>query len=456
MREDSFDDKVLGRYQSMVSQGENWYFDVDQFCDILNHFIDIHDLGTAKEALDIAFYQHPQSNQLRVKKLELLLAEGDISKARDLIFSLFEQEIHNGDFLICLGKYHSQKSQHEKAIIHFKKALKCSEEHAYILNAMATEYMCLDLKAKALHCFKESLKIQPEDDFALRSIVNCFEDLDRQEKCIEFLLEYIDREPYSEMAWYNLGLQYISAEEFEKALEAFDYAHLINPESSNSLFQKANCHEILEDFSTALNVYKELSECEEHEPFAIFKMGECYFEMKDYSLALQYYLKSTYQDPQQDKAWFAQSLTYEKMENLHEARYSIERAIDLDSENIDYLRQYAYLNIELNFFEEAAQGYLKITEMEPDNFHAWFVHSELLITVGDFEKAVDALKKSFKYIPKNAKLYYQLSYCYFLMNDKKNGGKYLSQALTINPKIIEEMEKKYPHFSERNRLMVKN
>ena len=47
-----------------------------------------------------------------------------------------------------------------------------------------------------------------------------------------------------------------------------------------------------------------------------------------------------------------------------------------------------------------------------------------------------------------AELFYQLSNCYFHLNNQKDGRKALAVALELDPKLLEGMKQKYPFIKE--------
>ena len=67
--------------------------------------------------------------------------------------------------------------------------------------------------------------------------------------------------------------------------------------------------------------------------------------------------------------------------------------------------------------------------------------------IGEFEEAISVLKKATK-LHNRAELYYQLSNCYFQLNNQKEGRNILSIALGLDPNLLEDMQQKYPFIKE--------
>ena len=67
--------------------------------------------------------------------------------------------------------------------------------------------------------------------------------------------------------------------------------------------------------------------------------------------------------------------------------------------------------------------------------------------IGEFEDAIMVLNQATK-LHNRAEIYYQLSNCYFHMNNQKEGRKALDVALDLDPNLLEDMKLKYPFIKE--------
>jgi len=302
-----------------------------------------------------------------------------------------------------------------------------------------------------LYCFRKALELDLDDDFAFFSCVQCFEDLHQNKECIEFLLQYIDLRPYSEIAWGQLGQQYMLMKDYEEAHRAFDYATLINPKSIMAYTQKAACLEKLEDYESAIKVYEETLELDDSAAYTYLKIGSCYVKLGKPFKALKAFHQSLHEDPQLDQAWVATSDLYDSIGNYEEALYYLNRALELEPAGIDYWKRRAYLHIQLVRFEESTLDYYRLVELEPNNFYNWLGLSETLITIGDYQKAVEAVFRGLKHFNR-AELYYQLSNCYYLLGEEALGNSAFKKASEMNASLQGEMFQKYPILENRQIL----
>lgn len=443
MEEELFNNELINRFEQMLENKENLFFETEDYHEIITYYLDVGDLPYAKKALQYALEMYPSNIEFQIKKLEYFLAMEDMYVVADLIKELKDVGQHDIDYTICVARFWSLKQQPKQAIQFYKKALEFGEDQDYLYNCIGNEYLNLNEISKALYSFKKALEVELDDDFAFYSCVQCFEELHLYRECVDFLNQYIDLRPYSEMAWTQLGVQYVALKDYDNAYRAFDYATLINPKSIMALAQKAGVLEKLEDFEAAIQVYEETLALDDSAAYTYMKIGQCYMQLGKPFKALKSFHQSIHEDPQLDQAWVATSDLYDQIGNYEEALYYLNRGIDLDAFNVEYWKRKAYLHIQMVKIEEAAQDYNRLVELEPNNYYNWLGLSEVLITLGDYAKAIENVKKALKHFEK-AELYYQLSNCYFLLGNESKGKLNLEKAAQMNASLQEDMFKKYP------------
>lgn len=443
MEDGLLNNELIERFEQMLENREQLYFDTEEFYEIIAYYLDVGDLPYAKKAIDYAIGMYPSSTEIQIKKLEYLLAINRLKAAAILIEDLKEVGANDTDFLICLARFWSLKEVPKKAVEYYKKALEFGDDLEYIYNCLGNEYLNMNEISQALFSFKKALELDLDDDFALFSCIQCFEELHLNKECVEFLLQYIELRPYSEVAWSQLGQQYLLLKNYEEAHRAFDYATLINPKGIMSFTQKALSLEKLEDFSGAIAVYEETLDFDDSAAYTYLKIGGCYMKLGKPFKALKAFHQSLHEDPQLDQSWVATSDLYDSLGNYEEALYYLNRALDLDPLNIDYWKRRAYLHVQLVRFEESTLDYYRLVELEPNNFYNWLGLSETLITIGDYQKAIEAVSRGLKHFNR-AELFYQLSNCYYLLGDEEMGKSAFKKASEMNASIQVEMFQKYP------------
>lgn len=445
--EEFFENELAKKFEEMIENNEAFYFDSEELNEIIIHYLELGDINYAELATNFGLKLHPNSIDLKTKKLEVLLELEDYNSAKMLMQELQESSMETTDYLVCCAKYYSNLGNPKKSIQYCEKALELKEEENFLHNFIADEYINLGDPFKALKHYQEALKCDANDDYALENCMFCFADLQKNEEAIAFLNHFLDQFPFSETAWYEYGQYYFNRKNYEEAIKGFDYLLAINSNSVGVYANKAACYEALENFDKAIKVYEEMLELEYTKAFTFYKMGLCYKEQKQMIPALTCFQKSLMEDPQFYLSMMEQSYVYEEMGGMKEALHYAKEATQLNETNLEYQKRLAFLYINAGKFEESLICLKKIVDQEPNWFYNWYAYIEVLMLLGEFEDAVTMLKKAIEK-HKRAELYYQLSNSYFNLKENSKARETLEKAMSIDATIFEDMQLKYPFMKD--------
>lgn len=433
----------------MIENHDEFYFDTEELEEIIIYYLELGDVNYADLAVNFALKLHPNSIELKTKKLEVLLELENHSEAKKIMDEIRETSMEDTDFLVCCAKYYSNLGNPKKAIEYCELALELKEEENFLHNFIADEYINLDDPFAALKHYKEALKVDPYDDYALENVMFCYGRLKKKKDALGFLNSYLDKFPYSETAWFEYGQYFFNRKNYEEAIKGFDYLLAINSSSIGVYSNKAACYEAMKQWDKAIEVYKEMLELEYTKAFTYYKIGLCFKEMKQSINAMTAFQKSLREDPQFYLSMMEQSYIYEEMGYMKEALHFAKEAVQLNDSNMDYQKRLAFLLIDAGNFEESLRCLKKLVDAEPNRFYNWYAYSEVLMLLGEYEEAVTILNIATKK-HKRAELFYQLSNCYFNLKNQEEGKNMLEIAVKIDPVILEDMEQKYPYL--RNQL----
>lgn len=431
----------------MMENNDEFYFDTEELEDIIVYYLELGDFNYADNAVNYGLKLHPNSLDIKIKRLEILLEWEDYNTAKELIDELKGSSMENTDFLVCYAKYYSNLGNPRKAIDICKKALELKEEENFLHNFIADEFVNLGDPFNALKHYRKALKEDPTDEYSLENCMICFSDLNKSEEAIAFLNEYLDEFAYSETAWFEYGQFYFNRKNFEEAIKGYDYLLAINSNSVGVYANKAACYEALGQYQKAVEVYEEMLELEYTKAFTFYKIGLCYKAQKQSIMALNAFQKSLREDPQFYLAMMEQSYLYEEMGGMKEALHFAKEATQLNDSNLDYQKRLAFLFIDSGKFEESLACLKKLVDAEPSRFYNWYAYSEVLMLLGEYEEAVTILDKAIK-VHDRAELYYQLSNCYFNLRNPEKGSESLQKALSIDSSLATDMQKKYPFIKD--------
>ncbi|MBP1166589.1 MULTISPECIES: tetratricopeptide repeat protein [unclassified Chryseobacterium] len=445
--EEYFGNELVKKFEEMMENNDEFYFDTEELEDIIVYYLELGDFNYADMAVNYGLKLHPNSLDIKIKRLEILLEWEEYNTAKELIDELKGASMESTDFLVCYAKYYSNLGNPRKSIEICKKALTLEEEENFLHNFIADEYVNLGDPFNALKHYRKALKEDPLDEYSLENCMVCFSDLNKSEEAIAFLNEYLDEFSYSETAWFEYGQFYFNRKNYDEAIRGYDYLLAINSNSVGVYANKAACYEALGQYQKAIETYEEMLELEYTKAFTFYKIGLCNKALKQPIIALNAFQKSLREDPQFYLAMMEQSYLYEEMGGMSEALYYAKEATQLNENNLDYQKRLAFLFIDSGKFEESLTCLKKLVDAEPSRFYNWYAYSEVLMLVGEYEDAVTVLNKALKNHHR-AELFYQLSNCFFNLKDQDKGMEALQKALDLDPSLVKDMQKKYPFIKD--------
>lgn len=439
----------LSKFESMLKTNKVFFFDSEEFEDIILHYMDTGRMNLAKKALKLGLEQHPKSSGLKLVHVEMLVYEDKLDIAEKLLNELYAIEPTNEEIYIQKANIYSKKDQHDKAIEYLKIALEYTDDFADVHSMIGMEYLFMDNLELAKENFIKCLDEDTEDYSALYNVVYCFDFLDQNEEAVVYLINFIDKNPYSEVAWHQLGRQYYALKNYEKAVWAFDYATLIDEGFLGAFMEKAKSYEKLKNYKEAIECYKIAIELDDPSSFVLLRMAKCYERLENYEFALNYYQQTVHEDPLLDKGWIAITDFYIRQKNYQKALYYVNKAIAIDGENSMYWKRFAAVNSALHFFEEAEFGYRKAFESGDVNLDTFTLWTDVLQYLGEFESAIEILTDATEIFPEEYEIEYRLAGLYFLINQTKKGTIHLNNGLQLNYKNKTVLKDYFPVVWER-------
>ena len=126
---DSYNDDAdyaasINRFEQMLNENHQYFFDVEEFEDLISYYMEMNENEKAKKAIDISLEQHPGSSSLKIKYAEYLASIHKPNKALEILNAIEILEPFNPENQIIKGSIYSQIRQHNKAIDAYNKALK--------------------------------------------------------------------------------------------------------------------------------------------------------------------------------------------------------------------------------------------------------------------------------------------------------------------------------------------
>lgn len=446
----------LTRFESMLKTNDILFFDSSEFENIIHHYLENGKIALAKRAIKLGLEQHPTSINLRLFQVEIYIIESKFSEADDILDRLHELEPNNEEIFIQKANVLSKQDEHKKAIDTLLIAIEMSstpDEDGDLYALVGMEYLFLDQFDKAIIYFKKCLDTDTSDYSALHNIVYCYDFLNKNEEAITYLNEFLESHPYCEVAWHQLGRQYFTIKDYAKANAAFDFAIISDDTFVGAYIEKGKVLEKLKHYEDAIENYKITLALDEPTSFALLRIGHCYDKLGKEDLALQFFKKTVEEDALLDKGWIAITKFYMKRLNYQKALHYINKAVNIDGDNVLYWKLFATINNRLNFLEEAEIGYKRTLELGNYELETWLDRSDILTSLGEYQAAIFNLIQATEFYPENAEIEYRLGGLYFTIHQTEEGRFHLKNAVRVNADYSFIISELFPKLGEK--LMIK-
>lgn len=454
--QDENDNNVsLSKFESMLKTNHILFFDSLEFENIIHHYLEHGKISLAKKAIKLGLEQHPTSISLKLFKSEIYIFENQLDKANELLDELHSLEPLNEEIYIQKANILSKQDKHEEAIKVLKKAVDLNiddESVAELYSLIGMEHLFLDQFENAKVYFIKCLESDLNDYSTLYNIIYCFDFLNQNKEAIEFLNSYLNNNPYCEVAWHQLGKQYFAIKEYKKALAAFDFAIISDDSFIGAYIEKGKVLEKLRKYEEAIENYNITLTLEDPTSFALLRIGTCHEKLGNKDLAVQFYYKTVHEDPLLDKGWIAITKFYKRNKDYQKALYYINKALNIDSENVLYWKLYAKINHHLKFFEEAETGYKKTLELGNYELDTWLSRADILLKLGEYEASTFNLIQASEFYPDQVEIQFRLAGLYFKTNQSDKGYYYLKNALDLNHEYSFILEELFPRIYLRKSI----
>lgn len=449
-RDKHYADDLVNRYEQMLANNESYYFDVDQFEEIIDYYVEDSKFYKALAVIEYAYTLFPENTNIMLREAQILAGMGHLTRALNRLKSLEKFEPKNEEVLLTMASIYSQLREHPKAIQLFKKALEFGgDEYAdEIYLEIALEYENMERFDKAIDTLKEALLLKPDNEILLYELAYCFETTERLAESIEFYQNFIDQFPYNFAAWYNLGNAFQKIEQLEESLDAYDYCIAVQSEFAPAYYNKAHALFKLERYAEAIQVLEESYTIEPPQAPVYCHIGECFEKLNELDKALFYYRKSLQTDESYADAYLGIGVVLDLQGKTTESLVYIERAIDLEPENPDYFLFQVEMLKKMKRYDESEAITESLITRFSDNEDVWLDHADVFFLKNDILGALKAINEGWQKIPQSSALGYR-KVAYLLEAGLHAEAQDLLIRMYVNDKEeLDELVEYYPKIKE--------
>ena len=436
----------IAKFESMLKTDDVYFFDAEDFEDIIHHYLNNGKISLAKKAIKIGLKQHPGAMDLRLLDIEVLVFENNLEVAEKLLDELQLMDSTNEEIYIQRANIYSKQDNHEAAVDMLEKALSMSSDSFDIYSLLGMEYLFMDNFEKAKDNFIKCVSFDEQDYSSLYNVVYCFEFMEDYEGAITFLNDFLERNPYCQVAWHQLGKQYYTKEMFPEALAAFDFAIIADDSFIGAYFEKGKVLEKMGKHNEAIENYETTIKIEDPTSHAYLRIGKCHEKLDNDELAKFYFYQTVHEDPLLDKGWLAITDFYIRKNNYERALYYVNKAINIDGENALYWKKCAKIHYALQNIDEADFSYKQAVDLGNYELDTWLNWAEVVRTNSDIDSAIQILIQGLQFYPEEAEIEYRMAGLYLMLSDSEQARFRFTNALKLDISKLAIFENAFPQY----------
>ncbi len=446
---DFWDEEQLGlirRFENMLKDNRVEYFDVNEFVDIIDYYVDFYQSSQASKAIDMALKFHPYSTEILIKKAQSLLLKNDLNKALEVIKLARSLEETNPEVYICWGVYYLKRGQQSQAKKQFSTAIELAEQDEIfdVYLVIARAYKSENNLQQAIIYIVELLEKEPGNPELVFELANCYHESGDYDEEIKLYDDVLASDPFEELIWYQKGDAHWELGEIGKAIESFEFAIAIDPRFTLPVVDLADLYIEQGMYQKAIDVLTEYIRYDSELATVYCFLAECYLKLGDYNKSLETYEKALAIDPEYGATWFGIGEVYYNEHQYHESYLYFRKALKLNPTNGAYWRYLGAVQLELGFDKHGIRSFERATHYSPNDKESWIMRFITAYFGQGIESAYEIACQAIEIFQTEAEFYFHKTACLIEKNQIAAAEQSFAQALTLNPGAFDNFAIFYP------------
>ncbi len=407
---------LIARYEEMLQEGSNLYFDADEIDEIAYQYELEESYDQALAVVEHGLSLHPNNTSLIIRRAKYLLLFDRVEESAALMESI---------------PSNTEESTLVRAEIQAIKG-ELQQAHQQLMDYLATESVSLEFCFDALEqyidydqlnsvaLFVEAAdKVLADSSELWRELAYIYEEKLAYEEAIIIYNRLLDKNPYSHVDWLGLAKVYILLKAYEKAIEACDFAIAVNGNESSVLSLKGYCQYDMGNFHQAIETFQEFAELVGEKHIAYELIAECYIKLEAMSDAIFYLEKAKVLNPNSSNITYQLANCYYDMGNTPKAEESLVETIRLDNSDAEALAFLGEIKYNNGSYDEAYTYLEQALVYDADNSDILTLMGDIQMRNMEFDKAVISYEKALEINPYDVKRIFKLILAHYNAGDQE-------------------------------------
>lgn len=486
MRNDYFDSsefkRLLAEYQDTLKHSVSRYFDVDDFVDLTDYYVDFVSMDEALVVLAEGLRQHPDSDRLKLMLAGIHVCMFNYKLAENIMRTLDNPTLNNDYYYVSAQLQLAHYANYIKADKLFRQWIGREEED--LRNDRSIKDASEIRRDNYLHILTSVREFVHDEDLRRQMLIQWIEeyirvfsaegplgeseiDLSVAEVCrienLPVLCEklytlMLDTDPYLEGGWAVLAAAQYSCGKYPEAVDSAEYALAVNPDDTFSLFTKAHAFYAQANFEAALATFQKYKQSGADSPDLFIASClvrlERYDEAKPYLITAEAWNEGAVAADQPD--YYANNC-YEMAEchlllgTYDKALQLADKALTVSPQNFDFMQTKGAALLALGKHTEAFQVFTDSVALHDDLSQALLLTGLRYLNAGEPEAASKFFLRVLAEENPAPQAYAYLTYTYFQMSDTVKFLASLRKSVEVCPEILRDiMGHNFPGIEPQN------
>jgi tetratricopeptide (TPR) repeat protein len=299
----------------------------------------------------------PMNDQMLANFGTIELQMGNIEYAIELLEKSLLINPNQANILNNLGNYYLDRGDLESSINYFDKAISCDPKNSNAFYNKGRAMTSINKIDEAINCYRNSIEFSSENKMAHFNLGFIFNLVGQYDDAIFQYDEVINIDGKFVNAFFNRGISYANQKNHKKAIE--DFTKAIDIESkANFIFSRAKSFEDLRKYTEAILDYSKIIALEpdiNDKSLAYCRRARVKESIRDIDDGMLDIQTAINLDPKISEPYEVYAFFLKKLNRNEEARISFKKAIELDPENNQLLRNFSYLELALENYRNGWQ-----------------------------------------------------------------------------------------------------
>ncbi|PIB35205.1 hypothetical protein BFP72_07250 [Reichenbachiella sp. 5M10] len=340
----------------------------------------------------------------------------------DMVIANEQNKDKNASELVRQAESAKEQGNYDEAIVYYGQAIALDpDDPEEILNDRGITYYTLGQYYRAISDFYRAMEIEPENQVYYYNIAYALYNLEDYSESIKYLDLTLDRKSnyckaynlkgliydsqgnndsslvYFQKAYacdnsdkvkaYNIGYSYYQLYQYDSALMWLKKSESMGYEDEDLYNYIGNSYYGKEDYETALPYHQKHLAYDSGNFIAYYNMGTCYYWMGQYDLAIEHLEKAYKKQPNDSDITNYLALCYKKKNHPSEALAFASLSIENESARADYYDLRAEILVSQGDYDKAILDYATSIRLYPSDCSVYQLMGETYTKLKELDKA---------------------------------------------------------------------